>query len=1234
MAAAPQNEITLYVHYHTPVGTDDASFTVNVPADEDVNVITLTSDILKNIPVDGYIFKYWMDGAHIEESTIYSVDQVIEIPTNDLHLYGFYEPIVKQKNVKARYQQKIDTEANWNKAVNFIPMKGEIIIYQKDENYSYDRIKIGDGITVVTDLTFIQSAQSDSTDIVVTPQKYGAVGDGVHDDTEAIQIALNDHTDIYIPSGTYKISAPLVVWQRHTKLHCEGTLLLESDISAIRITSSNNDIYVRKIMSSGNIGNGIQITGYRDSSSVGASVYNNIEVGQISGVNNGIWLNPNGVGIAYTNVQFKEIIANRGIYFDPMEISGSFINENVFTGGCLSGSIPIASRKNGAIDPFNGNKFNNVSLEFCTEPMDLQFFQYNHFNHCRFAKWENYSRKLVTLDASSYGNIFNYIGLVFVEQIEDNNDYLVGNTYDGFIRYGIESDGIELGRKGYSYRGNIIIKDEDRYDDFTSVTDSLDLSAIPYSIEGRTFSCISPSNDIEIKLSPGYGYYGASFFYISAYMINDKTITVKSGDRVIATVKQDGIYKIECHDSADWVVSAVNIKPDWNQSDETAVDYIKNKPFGSVYTEEDILEETTITQFVNVGGLVTTPPTGDISKDLTYQVTYNGTLYNCVAYEGNFQGITVVALGNGTLVGKPSEEPFGVVFVPPEMVSGFGAYVVVTPFDGATQITISISGLSETIYKIDNKYIQHNNSYIVNGSQTGSLRTIGAAPEQENDYTAGYMSFAEGESTRASGRAAHAEGCFTSASGNYSHAEGYDTVAEGNSSHAEGYQTHATDNYAHAEGYKTFATYMAHAEGYETTANGNYSHTEGFGTYTNEDIQHVQGKYNIIDNSSTYAHIVGNGSSDSKRSNAHTLDWNGNAWFAGQVSVGSSKATLVDTDTMQRAFNEANNDVINYFKKGAQWNNVRKFMFPAEESIFPAKTLELQYWENLFPDRWIGVLGNISLNKENYYQVILNDVIYELPVEMHWLNNDYNDAVFFLGNGSFIDNDEMVNVDIPFCISIENVYDSDGREQWDNIIANIAIKYEEGQTYTLEIKHAKNKNYLPSELLEFTTCTQKTLLPLMTISQSGTDGNFVPFDYAEELASATNLDIYVDNTLYVNQSMVRSIWYDGDIEEEFYYVGNASLVYPNEPNTGEDFFLVVAYGNQFAVTFRQSEDETATHTLAIVSKNYTIKEEYLPHSMAEDLEVITLLLDNDMLPVLMEDENTIIAEKDGTMLLI
>ena len=114
--------------------------------------------------------------------------------------------------------------------------------------------------------------------------------------------------------------------------------------------------------------------------------------------------------------------------------------------------------------------------------------------------------------------------------------------------------------------------------------------------------------------------------------------------------------------------------------------------------------------------------------------------------------------------------------------------------------------------------------------------------------------------------------------GEYAWAEGKDTIASGESSHAEGYHTKALGYYSHAEGaYTEVSGSYSHAEGYQIKASGNF--------------QHVQGKYNIED--TTSAHIVGNGSI-SVRSNAHTLDWQGNAWFAGDVYTGSTSGTNKD----------------------------------------------------------------------------------------------------------------------------------------------------------------------------------------------------------------------------------------------------------------------------------------------------------------------------------------------------
>ena len=68
-----------------------------------------------------------------------------------------------ENNIKSRITHKHDTEANWKLAVNFIPKQGEIIVYDVDENYSYSRFKIGDGILNVNDLPFSGSIELDST---------------------------------------------------------------------------------------------------------------------------------------------------------------------------------------------------------------------------------------------------------------------------------------------------------------------------------------------------------------------------------------------------------------------------------------------------------------------------------------------------------------------------------------------------------------------------------------------------------------------------------------------------------------------------------------------------------------------------------------------------------------------------------------------------------------------------------------------------------------------------------------------------------------------------------------------------------------------------------------------------------------------------------------------------------------------------------------------------------------
>ena len=213
---------------------------------------------------------------------------------------------------------------------------------------------------------------------------------------------------------------------------------------------------------------------------------------------------------------------------------------------------------------------------------------------------------------------------------------------------------------------------------------------------------------------------------------------------------------------------------------------------------------------------------------------------------------------------------------------------VIEGFNDSTDMCLAISKINtdindetftdlviyeEEVKYLDNKYLE-SDLILQNSISLGRVGNIVSG------------SSAIGYGVEASGICSHAEGNDTASSGNYSHSEGSSTIALGDSSHAEGITTKASGIHSHAEGESTTASGMnSHAEGAITIASGHESHAEGFYTKASSDYQHVQGKFNIEDTANKYAHIVGNGKYDNTRSNAHTLDWNGNAWYAGDVQA-------------------------------------------------------------------------------------------------------------------------------------------------------------------------------------------------------------------------------------------------------------------------------------------------------------------------------------------------------------
>jgi hypothetical protein len=328
---------------------------------------------------------------------------------------------------------------------------------------------------------------------------------------------------------------------------------------------------------------------------------------------------------------------------------------------------------------------------------------------------------------------------------------------------------------------------------------------------------------------------------------------------------------------------------DWNQNDSTKLDFIKNRPF---YTTDPV-ETVIVNGTIPAGGMMqTTASINSLTLGELYTAVFDGVTYNnlvCKNYDGLpsiWNDSFMFAIQSGRAMAYASN---------------------------SASHTLKVMANLPTIVPLDRKYIAEHidafagqkvkgKEYTIDGSQV----TAGDGAEVFNDYAnniaSGRNSHAEGSSTTASGMLSHAEGWSTVASGSYTHAEGYESVASGDYSHAEGWDTEATNQGAHSEGFGTHATgrfshaegdnataagRASHAEGYSTEATADYSHAEGMRTIASSQYQHVQGKFNVVDSADKYAHIVGNGTSNSSRKNAHTIDWDGNAWFAGSVEATS-----------------------------------------------------------------------------------------------------------------------------------------------------------------------------------------------------------------------------------------------------------------------------------------------------------------------------------------------------------
>ncbi len=155
-----------------------------------------------------------------------------------------------------------------------------------------------------------------------------------------------------------------------------------------------------------------------------------------------------------------------------------------------------------------------------------------------------------------------------------------------------------------------------------------------------------------------------------------------------------------------------------------------------------------------------------------------------------------------------------------------------------------------------------------------------------NGEETGEYACAEGWGNLVIGRASHVENWNNKSFANYQHIEGTHNIGRASGVHIEGGNNEGCGSFTHLEGCNNVSeegSNYSHIEGIGNISKAGNTHLEGYHIISKHKNAHYQGKFNDIEDETEYAHVVGGGTSENDRKNIHTLDWSGNAMFAGNI---------------------------------------------------------------------------------------------------------------------------------------------------------------------------------------------------------------------------------------------------------------------------------------------------------------------------------------------------------------
>lgn len=239
-------------------------------------------------------------------------------------------------------------------------------------------------------------------DLVVTPEMYGAVGNGVADDTAPILAALNSGYPVVLAKKVYLVSSPLTIGNNGTIVHSYGEIRYTGEEFAVILDScSNCDIFIKNITATN--GNGLKL--YARTSSMCA--YNNVTAGEITAKGTAILTQAEG-GNQYNEIRFTKL--NADICIDIQCSADGWNTETKWYGGHMGG-MTYSKHATYAIRAVNENggtvtthRFYNVGFEGVVDGCVLDNVKFFVFNYPRTS--ESIDNKAFILGNKVQGCIF------------------------------------------------------------------------------------------------------------------------------------------------------------------------------------------------------------------------------------------------------------------------------------------------------------------------------------------------------------------------------------------------------------------------------------------------------------------------------------------------------------------------------------------------------------------------------------------------------------------------------------------------------------------------------------------------------------------------------------------------------------------------------------------------------------------------------------------------------------